>query len=200
MVVSPHPDDEILGAGGLIRAAARAGCEMSILSVTDGEAAYPDWPGLEDVRCQELRDALSAVTPLTVTVERLKIPDGRVNEHRARLFATLDRSVTPSTLLVAPYERDGHPDHDATGEVCCHIAKSRAATLWRYPVWTWHHSKPDRFAGDAWGRLQLGAADVQAKARAIGCFKSQLRPAGRAPIVPEHVLPYFGRAYEAFLV
>jgi hypothetical protein len=39
--VTPHPDDEILGAGGLIRACAMAGRKVTVLSVTDGEAADP---------------------------------------------------------------------------------------------------------------------------------------------------------------
>ena len=73
-------------------------------------------------------------------------------------------------------------------------------TLWRYPIWTWHHSTPERLADKPWGRMMLDADVMQAKARAVNCFTSQMRPVGRAPIVPHHVLPYFARPYEAFLV
>src|SRR6266705_300032 len=41
LVVSPHPDDEVLAAGGLIHSWAAAGREVTIVSVTDGEAAFP---------------------------------------------------------------------------------------------------------------------------------------------------------------
>jgi LmbE family N-acetylglucosaminyl deacetylase len=200
LVVSPHPDDEVLGAGGLIRAAAQEGRAVSLLSVTDGEAAYPDWRGLGGIRRRELDDALSMLTPNKVATQHLGIPDGQVDRHRAVLADAIDRSISGRTLLVAPYERDGHPDHDATGEVCCEIARLRALTLWRYPIWSWHHSTPDRFEGKPWGRWVLDAAAVQAKARAMSCFTSQMRPLGRAPIVPRHVLPYFTRPYEAFLI
>lgn len=200
VVVSPHPDDEVLGAGGLICGAAQAGCSVSIVSVTDGEAAYPDWPGLASIRRRELSDALSVLAPREVTTHHLAIPDGRVDRFRSRLFDAIDRRVSHTTLLVAPYELDGHPDHDATGEVCCEIARLRSMTLWRYPIWTWHHSTPERLADKPWGRMMLDADVMQAKARALNCFTSQMRPLGRAPIVPHHVLPYFARPYEAFLV
>jgi LmbE family N-acetylglucosaminyl deacetylase len=200
IVVSPHPDDEVLGAGGLIRGAAQAGHEVILLSVTDGEAAYPDWQGLDRIRRREVSDALSVLAPHRVATHHLSLPDGRVDQHRATLFDAIDRCIALSTLIVAPYERDGHPDHDAAGEVCCEIARLRASTLWRYPIWTWHHSTPDRFVGKPWGRFALEAAAMQAKARAMSCFTSQMRPLGREPIVPNHVLPYFTRPYEAFLV
>jgi LmbE family N-acetylglucosaminyl deacetylase len=102
-------------------------------------------------------------------------------------------------VLVAPYERDGHPDHDVTGEVCCEIARSHALALWRYPIWTWHHSTPQAFAGKQWGRFLLDAAAMRAKVNAMGCFTSQMHPVGRDPIVPSHMLTYFARPYEAFL-
>jgi hypothetical protein len=40
----------------------------------------------------------------------------------------------------------------------------------------------------------------RAKARAVQCFVSQLQPPQANPIVPRHVLPYFERPYETFLL
>jgi LmbE family N-acetylglucosaminyl deacetylase len=200
LIVSPHPDDEVLGAGGLIRTAARAGHKVTVLSVTDGEAAYPDWQGLDKIRRREVRDALSVLVPQTVATRHLSIPDGKVPANRATLFDAIDRLISRDTLLVAPYERDGHPDHDATGEVCCEIARIRGAMLWRYPIWIWHHGSPGHIAREAVGRFALDEATQEAKARAMSCFTSQLRPLGRAPIVPSHVLRYFTRPFEVFLI
>jgi LmbE family N-acetylglucosaminyl deacetylase len=199
VVVSPHPDDEILGAGGLIRSAAHAGLEVTVLSVTDGEAAYPDWEGLDKIRQRELRDALSILVPQTVATRHLSIPDGKVDENQAALLDAIDRQLSGNTLLIAPYERDGHPDHDVTGEVCCEVARLRKVTLWRYPVWAWHHAFPERFVHQPLGRFMLDEVTREAKARAMSCFTSQMRPIGREPIVPTHVLQYFARQYEVFL-
>jgi LmbE family N-acetylglucosaminyl deacetylase len=199
VVVSPHPDDEVLGAGGLIGSAARAGHEVTVLSVTDGEAAYPDWEGLDRIRRREVRDALSILVPRTVSTRHLSIPDGKVDDNRATLSDAIDRQLSRDTVLIGPYERDGHPDHDATGEVCCEVARLRKLTLLRYPIWVWHHGLPERFAGQALGRFMLDEATREAKARAMSCFVSQMSPIGREPIVPAHVLQYFTRPYEVFL-
>ena len=58
VVVAAHPDDETFGAGGLIHSCARAGHEVAIITVTDGEGARSDLdrPGI--VRRRELRAAL----------------------------------------------------------------------------------------------------------------------------------------------
>jgi hypothetical protein len=84
--------------------------------------------------------------------------------------------------------------------VCCEIARLREVTLWRYPIWVWHHGHPERFTQEAHGRFELDPVARAAKTRAMSCFTSQLRPQGRVPIVPSHVLPYFTRPYEVFLL
>ena len=200
VIVSPHPDDEVLAAGGLIYCAAHAGRQVTVLSVTDGEAAYPDWIGLGRVRRREVSDALPVLGAERACLRPLSIPDGQVDRHRAALFDAIDRRLSSTTLLIAPYEHDGHPDHDAAGEVCCEVARLRGLTLWRFPIWTWHHGDPAQFATKRWGRLALDAAAWRAKTQALSCFASQLHPLGRAPIVPGHVLPYFTRSDEMFMV
>jgi LmbE family N-acetylglucosaminyl deacetylase len=200
LIVSPHPDDETLGAGGLIRTASTRAHTVSVLSVTDGESAYPDWKGLDKVRRRETSRALSILSSYPLTIKRLGIPDGRVSAHRSALYDAIDRMATATTLLVAPYELDGHPDHEATGEVCLEVAHRRNLAIWRYPIWMWHHGSPDLFKNPRWGRFWLDGDTRRAKDLAIECFESQLRPSKRPPIIPAHVLPYFARPYEAFLV
>src|ERR1700722_17460102 len=55
LIVSPHPDDEILGAGGLIHTWKKLGRIVTVISVTDGEAAYPQWRRLGRIRREGLR-------------------------------------------------------------------------------------------------------------------------------------------------
>jgi LmbE family N-acetylglucosaminyl deacetylase len=200
VVVSPHPDDEVLAAGGLIHSWAGAGGPVTIVSVTDGEAAFPGWKGLDLVRREELKGALRKLALTHVSVVRVGLPDGRVAEHGNRLRNALLALLDPSITLIAPYEHDGHPDHDAIGQVCCSLARAHGIDLARYPVWTWHHADPRKFAGAPWVKFPLSLEARRAKTRALECFASQLNPPGDAPVVPQHVLSHFERPFEAFLV
>src|ERR1700722_11526713 len=69
LVVAPHPDDEILGAGGLVQSWVASGGAVTVVSVTDGEAADPNHPQLDLVRRGELRDALRKLSSVHVKVE-----------------------------------------------------------------------------------------------------------------------------------
>ncbi len=96
------PDDETLGAGGLIHGWARRELPIVIISVTDGEAACPEVAGLADVRQAELRRALATLGAPRARIVRLQIPDGRISEHRALLADTLRSIVRPNATIVAP--------------------------------------------------------------------------------------------------
>jgi LmbE family N-acetylglucosaminyl deacetylase len=200
LVVSPHPDDEVLGVGGLMHMHAHSGQDVTVVSVTDGEAAYPDWTELARVRERELADALVVLGAGRIKVIRVRIPDGQVSEHRDALMTALIPLVVGMPTLIAPYECDGHPDHDATGAVCRDIARLYGLPLVRYPIWAWHHGTPADFGRARWGRFCLTPAARRAKRRAIRCFTSQLRPWGREPIIPRHVVPHFERRYEAVML
>src|ERR1700677_2388708 len=72
--IAPHPNDEILGAGGLIRPWAAYGRPVSVLSVADGEAADPGLDGLANLRREELRAAFRKICPTPVFVTPAGIP------------------------------------------------------------------------------------------------------------------------------
>lgn len=200
IVVAPHPDDEILGAGGLVHAHAVAGQKITILSVTDGEAADSLRFGLDRVRRLELRNALRKLSLSHVAVYRMGIPDGRVQDYRNRLRNALCECIEDRATIIAPYELDGHPDHEAAGRECLEVAQSYGVPIARYPVWAWHHAKPGALRTMRWGLFHLKAGAQRAKKRAMQCFESQLRPPRGPPIVPPHVLAHFERPYEAFLL
>ena len=199
-VVAPHPDDEIFGAGGLIRSWAMSGLPVTVISVTDGEAADVDRPGLDLIRRGELRDALRYLSLLHVAVERVGIPDGKVQAHANRLRNAICSHADPAGTIVAPFEHDGHPDHEAAGNICLEVANTHGISIVRYPVWAWHHTVPSTLAELRWGRFPLSLDAQRAKRRAMQCFGSQLRPPRGSPIVPPHVLPYFARPFEAFIL
>jgi len=200
VVVSPHPDDEILAAGGLIRQWALAGHPVTVLSVTDGENAYSRWDRLGVIRRRELIKGLRILVRAHVAVRRVGIPDGAVSKHPQRLRHALEAILQPNCTLIAPYEHDGHTDHDATGRVCSVVTQGSDVEMVRYPIWAWHRYPAAGLADLRWGKYLLSADTQRAKARAIQCFASQIRPPWGEPILPPNVLRYFARPYEAFIL
>lgn len=210
VVVAPHPDDEVLGAGGLLaRLAAARAPGVDIVAVTDGEASHPDstvYPRAElaALRRAETDEALARLGLRAPTVHRLGHPDGRVDE--AALTAALTALLTADRWCLASWRGDGHPDHEAVGRAAAAACARTGAQLVEYPIWTWHWARPDdpRVPWDRFRRLPLTEAERAAKRHALTAFVTQVQPLGPAPgdapILPPHVLARFDRPEEGFFL
>lgn len=211
VVVGAHPDDETLGAGGLVHAAARAGWDVAVLSATAGEGSHPHSPThppaeLADVRRRELRDAISVLAP-GARVACLEVPDGQVSAHVAELVAALVEAIGTDgdeVLLCAPWRADGHPDHEAVGRAAAIAAGRTDALLVEYPVWLWHWAGHADLPWDRACRLALDDAGRAAKRDAVAAHASQVRPLSPGPgdevLLGGDVLAHFDRPDEVFLV
>ena len=204
LVVAPHPDDEVLGCGGLL---AVAGGE--VVAVTDGEASHPGSRRyavgeLVSLRRAETARALAVLGRPATAVHRLGHPDGGVDE--ARLAGELERWLVPGRWCVSPWAGDGHPDHEAAGRAARTACLRSGARLVEYPVWAWHWAAPadPRVPWESGARLDLDPRTAAAKRAAIDCFESQTRPLGPDPadgaVLPPAVVARFTRPFETFLV
>jgi LmbE family N-acetylglucosaminyl deacetylase len=201
IVLAPHPDDETLGAGGLIHTwVAVHNLPVTIVSVTDGESACPEIPDLRALRRRELDLARQDLATAGIEVVRLGIPDGQVEHHRQELVEALRRVTPEGATIVAPFEQDAHPDHNETGRVAWELARQRGIALAEYPIWAWHKATPAIFKDRRLGRFDLTPAAQEAKRRAIRRFDSQLRDRPGGAIVPPSVLEHFNRPYEMFVL
>ena len=61
LLLAAHPDDETLGAGGLLARLARDGVRCDVVVLTDGEGSHPDSPTHTPARLAEVLPAGSAV-------------------------------------------------------------------------------------------------------------------------------------------
>ena len=210
VVVAAHPDDESLGAGGLIASARRLGVPVIIVAATDGEGSHPDSPTLQPDELAALRRGEGIVAAGLLGVEepnvhRLGLPDGGVSTHQEPLTTAIVEVVGEGrgTVVVAPWRRDGHPDHEAAGRAAGAAARRTGADLWEFPIWFWHWARPD----DApWALLHpfvLDEAAAGAKARAIQAHASQVSPlstlAGDETLLPAELLAHFTDGPEHYL-
>jgi LmbE family N-acetylglucosaminyl deacetylase len=152
VVVAAHPDDETLGAGGLMATAAALSLDVHLFVCTAGEHSHPDSTTHrpEDVaalREGEVRSALGELAP-RAAITLLNVADGQLDEHEQVLVDLLVRLLKDGrrTLVVAPWRHDGHPDHDAAGRAAATTAHRTGATLWEYPIWWWHWARAARSA------------------------------------------------------
>jgi LmbE family N-acetylglucosaminyl deacetylase len=200
VVIAAHPDDEVLGAGGLISILAAARIRLRLVAVTDGEASHRGHASpapLARRRTAETAAALRALGAEEAVVIRLRLPDSHLARDEDQLTAALAPLVAGFDLCLAPWEHDKHPDHEAAGR-----AARRAApkALYRYPVWMWHWAVPAdrRVPWDRALRLPLPPAAVTRKRAAIRCFVSQLtdRGHGLGPVLSPGVIAHFARPVE----
>jgi LmbE family N-acetylglucosaminyl deacetylase len=215
IVVSAHPDDETLGAAGLIQHAARRGASITVVVATDGEASHPDsrtWSPsrLAAARRAELAHAVRLLAP-AARIRFLGLGDGQLSGRVQRLEALLhavagSRTGPGATALAAPWRGDGHPDHEAAGSAAAAAAAGAGAVLLEYPVWLWHWGTPGQ-PGVPWDRfrvLRLDPAMRRLKAAAMAAHTTQVAPLSALPgdevLLGSEVLEHFGRDFESFIL
>lgn len=134
LAIYAHPDDEVLGAGGSLAAAAKAGMRVGIVVATRGEAGEIQRPGtatpetLSQVREQEMRCSAHAlgVSELIFLDYRDSGMEGTADNDHPNAFinadavrvqgelATIIRRLRPQVVITfEPYGGYGHPDHRA---------------------------------------------------------------------------------------
>jgi LmbE family N-acetylglucosaminyl deacetylase/SAM-dependent methyltransferase len=209
-VVAAHPDDESLGAGGLVAECARRGIPVQVIVVTDGAASHPDSRAISLARLAMLRQrelflAVSELAPASEVVA-LGFADGGTMQSRSDITEALSHTIAPGSTIVAPWRGDGHRDHRVVGEVCAELAARIGAPLIEYPIWMWHWAAPDdeRVPWDAALSVSLTESAREAKRRALASHASQVvglgSPADGPPVLTASFLSHFDRDHEVFLM
>jgi LmbE family N-acetylglucosaminyl deacetylase/SAM-dependent methyltransferase len=212
IVLAAHPDDESLGAGGLMARLHALRAEVRVLLCTAGEASHPDSPSttpeqLASVRLREFGTALERLVP-GADWRYLGLPDGKLAGCREQILAAIQEEAAATGLpadrvvLVAPYRHDGHTDHDALGSAAAAAADTAGHGLLAYPIWYWLWAGPGDSAWQSWLRLPLTRAEELAKAGAMAAHTSQVEAlseqAGDEVLLPPAFLEHFSRHWETF--
>jgi LmbE family N-acetylglucosaminyl deacetylase len=205
-VCAAHPDDEVLGAGGVLALLAQAGVRLDLVAVTDGEGSHPGSTVLTPqqlarARVAETGEALAALG-VTARVVRLGLPDAGLAAREAELTDRLAAAVAGCDAVLAPWTGDAHPDHEAVGRAAVAAGRAAGVPVWQYPVWAWHWAAPDdpRVPWSSAHRVALPPAVRRAKRAAVASFVTQVQPLGPAPadraVLPPEVLAHFDRDLE----
>jgi len=203
VVVAPHPDDEVLAAGGLMRWAAEHGREVLILAVTDGEASHPassriSRSELRRRRAVERREALVRLGIPETDVVRLQVEDFDCARFVPEIGRRLRALLRAEDTVISPTTTDRHPDHVAVAEAVVIATSGSRVERWEAPTWALVHETaeaPDR-------ALALDAPAWDAKRHAVAAYRSQLESLGPdasdGPVVHPQELAAMLRPIEGF--
>jgi LmbE family N-acetylglucosaminyl deacetylase len=188
MIVSPHPDDEVIGAGTRLPNLPNS----IVVQVTNGSpadeqdaraAGFENRDDYARARERELREALQLAGLRNVV--HLGFPDQGTSHQLAGLTRSLReiiRAHSPDYLLTVPYE-GGHPDHDSTA-----LAVSAACgelESWMRPAiieMLSYHERDGACEMEAFLSetpdvlsIELSESERNFKRRLFECFKTQQR-------------------------
>jgi LmbE family N-acetylglucosaminyl deacetylase len=195
VVIAPHPDDEVLGAGGTTATLGLEGARIVLVAVTNGEASAPGRAEeLRKLRPRESAQAAALGTTPSLSYA-LGLPDGRVRAQDVE--ALLVPLLEPRDLVLAPWADDGHLDHDEVGWAAQCACAEAGARLSAYLVWAWHWAQPEELPWEKACRVELDDAVAKRKRQAVQCFVSQL--AGPQPILSSRTVRRLTRDFEVFL-
>lgn len=185
VVLSPHPDDETLGVGGLIRQACAAKQQVDVVVLTDGAGShthslkYPT-ARLVELRRQEVLDAAAILGLSSDHIHHLDLPDAHAPSE-GPIFDAAVHSVTTvvertrARSLFVTWGFDPHCDHQAASAIAIEVAKrSKNLALWAYPIWGWHLDPARELPGPPVGRRLHIADEVDVKRGAIAAHRSQM--------------------------
>ncbi len=176
LVLAPHPDDEIIGCGVLLKECSDAGLPVRVVVVTDGAVALPSGADAA-IRKAESRAGLARLG--IHDCEFWDYPDGRLpfGGPIADRYLSLVSSYRP-TDLVLPHPAESHPDHRSLTRGMLLALESR----WVGKLWFYETNEPcqplnvlkdatdaldDKLAALACHASQLASFDYLAHCRAL---------------------------------
>jgi N-acetyl-1-D-myo-inositol-2-amino-2-deoxy-alpha-D-glucopyranoside deacetylase len=190
LIIAPHPDDDVIAAGGLIQHVLSSGGKLTVVYVTDGE--NNPWPqrALERrliIRAEDRRrwgsmrraEALAALAVLGAPDDAsrfLGFPDHRIaslllsgDRRLEHALATAIDDFDP-TLVIMPSHYDLHPDHRAIASFS-RRALERGSGPRSVRTYLLHGSSARARVQTV---LQLSTSERARKERAILTHRSQL--------------------------
>lgn len=131
LVVAPHPDDELLGCGGIMKQLARENHCYKVLLLTAKGEQY-------QTRLEEFKKAMQSIG--CSQYEILHCQDGALKEQRIELTDCIHNIciLEDYSSIFVPYVLDSNFDHIYTNFVIAQVLKEirKDISVFMYEVWT----------------------------------------------------------------
>lgn len=215
VVVAPHPDDEVFGAGGVIALKRDRGAAVSVVFLTRGEGSHRSCCAVAEEEVGEARAAMAAeaLEKLGLAVTDLHwfdCPDGGIPgsgtagfDAAAEKLAVFLREKNPAEVF-APFPGESWPDHRAAGEISREAVRRAGGEtrLYYYLVWTWIGLPLAAILRLPWRkslRVDIGEG-IDRKGAAVEAYLGKRAPCGFpwSGALPEDFLKAFQWPFEIF--
>ena len=204
LVVSPHPDDAAISAGGIMALLAPVNRVVTAVMTTGHRSFIPATQRGERIAIRE-REAEQEARVLGVEPRFLRLPfydaDSEVTDRDLDILSALLAEVRPDWLFI-PHRKDDHPAHQASRRAVLE-AMRRSARGGDVEVWSYEGPWALFGRGDFDTIVPLPRAAFEKKAEAIRAHASQVSRTPfdvaaeslarlRSALVPEAELAGFG--------
>lgn len=124
LVLAPHPDDEVIGCGGLVAQHLDERRAVRVIVATDGAEAQPSADDRDEYRATRERESLRALALLGdhADVHFLRFPDRALDDAVADRIREQLVAFRPD-LICVPSPVEIHPDHLALSRAFCELVQ-----------------------------------------------------------------------------
>jgi len=219
LIVIPHPDDEVFGCAQLIAMKRKLGARVTLLMLTDGEAAHRGCCSTSTVIIGSVRRKLAEQSAILLGLKKddliwMAMPDGDIPAIGSNEFVKAVASITDIILelqpgeIYAPVPFDSWPDHKKAFDLVDPIlnnVQQRTIAVYYYAVWMWWNLRIRDFAlARTWKRYRLDADSVKKnKEQAIDIYMSANNPECGKPYcgdLPKSFVKQFKMNSEVYFV
>lgn len=139
LVLSPHPDDDIIGCGGTIYRYHLKGAEITSVYMTDGrkgDSKYNE-ENLVSIRKEEAKRASAIIGIDNLIFLDNKDSELASNSKTIKELSQIIKDIRPEAVFL-PFLMDNHPDHMATNDIFVGAMKVTdvKAACYGYEIWT----------------------------------------------------------------
>lgn len=145
-IIAPHPDDETLGCGGLLRRLCDRGKAPHVIILSGGGKSHAgccavDENVLKSARRSLAQSVLASLGLPASHLHMLDFPDGSISPAcpEMKVLQSLMRSISPQQVFI-PHHGEGWPDHLVVRELAERLSLPDSVEIYQYCVWSWYYN------------------------------------------------------------
>lgn len=139
LVLSPHPDDDVIGCGSTLHRYHKNGAVITVIYMTDGRQGHPSY-NEDDLVIKRKEEAERAAKIIGINkLIFLNNKDAELSSslNTAKELSTILNDIKPDAVFL-PFFTDNHVDHIATNEIflSASIKCNKNMMCYGYEIWT----------------------------------------------------------------